>query len=446
MTTATLERVFTPRGASAQVFGERGDEVLLSGPAGTGKSRGCLEKLHAVALANPGMRGLIVRQTAVSLTSTALVTWTEHVVKEGLAAGHLEFYGGSRQEPAQYRYANGSKIMIGGMDKPTKIMSSEYDMIYVQEAIELSAEAWEALTTRLRNGVVSFQQIIADCNPAQPTHWLKQRCDVGSCLMLHSRHEDNPRLYADDGTQTPEGAAYISRLDNLTGVRKQRYRHGLWAAAEGIIYDGYDPLVHLVPKPLRPPADWPRYWTVDFGFVHPFVLQCWAIDPDGRAYRYREIFHTKRLVEDHARTILSIVRKPDGTWREPKPRAIICDHDAEDRATLERHLGMATLPAKKTVSDGIQAVASRLKPAGDGKPRLFFVSGALVERDPELTSSARPACTEEEIGGYVWDKNRGSGEEKDSPVKEMDDGMDATRYLVAHLDLVGRPRVRWSSR
>jgi hypothetical protein len=42
--------------------------------------------------------------------------------------------------------------MIGGMDKPTKIMSSEYDFIYVQEAIELTETDWENLTTRLRNG------------------------------------------------------------------------------------------------------------------------------------------------------------------------------------------------------------------------------------------------------------------------------------------------------
>lgn len=437
-TLAPVRRVFRPRGAALEVMNARDNEVLLSGPAGTGKSRGCLEKLHAMALLNAGMRGLIVRKTAASLTSTALQTWREFVIPESEAAGHLEWYGGSAQEPPQYRYANGSKILIGGMDKATKIMSSEYDIIYVQEATELTVTDWEALTTRLRHGQTSFMQIIADCNPEAPTHFLKQRCDNGLTRMIHCKHEDNPRLFNDDGTRTPEGEIYIARLDNLTGVRYYRLRKGMWVAAEGVIYEDFDPSVHLVIKPKDPPHDWLRYWTVDFGHTHPFVLQCWAIDPDGRAYRYREIFMTGRIVEDHAKQIMSIVRRPDGTWREPKPRAVICDHDAEDRASFERHTGLSTTPAKKTVKDGLDAVAARLRPAKDGKARLYFVRDALVERDQTLKDAGKPTCSEEEIGGYVWNPA------KDAPVKEMDDGMDATRYLVAHLDLVGRPRVRWS--
>jgi len=440
---ALLERVYAPRGAALEVMRGRDNEILLSGPAGTGKSRACLEKLHHMALANPGMRGLIVRKTAASLTSTALATWKQFVIPESLERGHVDYYGGSAEEPAQYRYQNGSKILIGGMDKPSKIMSSEYDVIYVQEATELNVTDWEALTTRLRNGKVSFQQLIADCNPDRPDHWLKQRCDAGVCRIIYAQHEDNPRLFSDDGSVTDEGREYLGRLDNLTGVRKARLRFGRWVAAEGVIYEEYDPAVNLVPKPLDPPHDWTRYWTVDFGYVHPFVLQCWAIDPDGRAFRYREIFHTGRIVEDHVRTILRCVTRADGTWKEPKPRAVICDHDAEDRATLTRHLGLPTTPAHKTVSDGIQAVKARLTPAGDGRPRLFYVAGALVERDSALAEAGRPTCSEEEIGGYVWLPPTGDRPAKDAPIKEMDDGMDATRYLVAHLDLKAKPRVRW---
>lgn len=435
--TAVLQRVYTPRGAARDIFSCRAPEVVLDGPAGTGKSRALLEKLHMMCLVNPGMRALIVRKTAQSLTSTALVTWTQWVVAEALEHGHLDFYGGSAQEPAQYRYLNGSKVMIGGMDKPSKIMSSEYDLIVVLEATELTITDWEALTTRLRNGRVSFQQIIADCNPDAETHWIKQRANAGRLVMLHSRHEDNPRLFDDTGRITDEGVSYLGRLDALTGVRHARLRKGLWVSAEGVIFENYDPPVHLVARPKEPPADWTRYWTVDFGYTHPFVLQCWAIDPDGRAFRYREIYHTGRTVAEHAQTIKKCVLRADGTWREPKPRAIICDHDAEDRATLTRELGLPTTAARKTVSDGIQAVMARLRPAGDGKPRLFLVQDALVERDRSLAESGRPTCTEEEIGGYVWNTT------KDAPVKEQDDGCDALRYLVAHLDLKTRSGVRF---
>jgi len=457
MTAAGLTHQYRPRGAAKALMECRDPELLLSGPAGTGKSRACLEKLHLLMLLNPGARGLIVRKTLASLGSTALVTFREHVAKEALANGTVNWYGGSPQVAPSYRYSNGSVIVVGGMDRATRVMSSEYDVVYVQEAIELTLTDWESITTRLRNGRISFQQIIADTNPDTPAHWLKGRCDAGTTRMVESRHEDNPVLVDDQGQLTDIGRAYIGKLDNLTGVRYHRLRRGLWVAAEGVIYETYDPAVHLVDRvPL--PAGWTRYWAVDFGYTNPFVCQCWAEDPDGRLWLEWEVYHTQRLVEDHAITILDQVSRPDPdyrhpagrpryahhgrTWTGPKPRAIVCDHDAEDRATLERHLGMSTVAAHKSVSDGIQGVQTRLRPAGDGRPRLLLMRDAVVERDPALVDASKPTCTAEEFPGYVWDTGAGKAP-KEQPFKADDHGMDAMRYLVAEVDLSARPRVRF---
>lgn len=462
--TTVVEHRYHPRGTAQRVMECRDPEVLLSGPAGTGKSRACLEKVHLMCLLNPGMRALVIRKTLVSLTSTGLVTYEEHVAKEALAAGHVKFFGGSAREPASYRYTNGARLVVGGMDNPTKVMSSEYDLIYVQEATELTEDDWEKCTTRLRNGKVSFQQIIADCNPDVPTHWLKVRSDKGTTTMLESRHEDNPGLY-NDGTKTPFGEQYLGKLDALTGVRNLRLRHGKWVAAEGQIYEQWDSAdVHLIDR-FDIPREWSRWWAVDFGFTNPLVLQCWAEDDDGRLYLYREIYRTQRLVEDHALDILLAVTKwvaeddeprDDLTpkmvrddvragrreWIEPTPRAIVCDHDAEDRATLERHLGMATSAAEKTVSDGIQAVASRLKLVGakPGKPRLMILRDSVLHRDQSLEDARKPCCTAEEIPGYIWDPSKKKGEQ---PLKENDHGVDAMRYLVMERDNGARTRVRW---
>lgn len=430
-----IEHRYRPVGSARDLFACREPEVLLSGPAGTGKSRACLEKIHAVCLLTPGVRAVILRKTAVSLGSTALVTYREHVAKEAIASGEVRFFGGSGQEAASFRYGNGSVIVIGGMDKSTRIMSSEYDIAYVQEATELTEDDWEAITTRLRHGAISFQQIIADTNPDSPTHWLKQRCDRGACQMIYCQHEDNPVLYdAGTATWTVPGAAYISKLDALTGVRYERLRGGRWAAAEGLIYDTFDPAIHLH-KPIgEPPATWTRWWAIDFGFSNPFCWQAWAEDPDGRLYLYKEIYKTQTLVEDHAVAIRRALRD-----REPAPRDVVCDHDAEGRATLEEKLGISTSAAHKSVLEGIEAVKARLKVQPDGKPRLYICRDALVSRDLALEEAKKPCCTQDEISGYVWDDKS----KKEQPRKEADHGCDALRYLVAAVDLVGRPRVRW---
>lgn len=427
---------FSPKGACKKIMYCRDPEVLVSGPAGTGKSRACLEKLHLVMLLNPGARGLICRKTATSLSSTALVTWRKFVVVEALVSGDVHYYGGSAQEPASYRYRNGSTVVIGGLDKIEKIMSSEYDIVYVQEATDLVENDWESITTRLRNWQVSFQQILGDCNPSHPTHWLKARADSGQTTMFESTHEDNPILFQ-DGVMTERGASYLSKLDRLTGVRYKRLRLGQWVAAEGVIYDEFSD-VHMlsgIPEAWRRgealdhagiPLSWRRYWAVDFGFTNPFTCQWWAVDGDGRLYLYREIYFTRRTVDQHARTIMMAVA-PDGRWLEPKPVAVVCDHDAEGRVVLERETGLSTSSAHKAVTEGIQAVQGRLRDAGDGRRRIYLLRDTLIEKDPELEEGSKPTCLAEELPGYVW----ASGKKDEEPNKSDDHGCDAMRYVVA---------------
>lgn len=431
--TSVLQHRYTPRGGCQELFGAKDPEVVLSGPAGTGKSRACLEKMHMLALLNPGFRGLMVRKTAVSFTATGLVTFREHVAKEAILAGNCYYYGGSQQEPAQYRYSNGATIVVGGMDRPMKIMSSEFDAIYVQEAIELHEEDWEALSTRLRHRGTKLQQLIADTNPDVPTHWLAERVRRGSTRMIESRHADNPTLYGDDGELTADGAIYLDRLNNLTGVRRQRLRDGLWIAAEGMIYEDFDPAIHVVDA-FHVPKDWPRWWSVDFGHTNPMVVQRWAQDPDGRLFLYAETYQTKQLVEDVARDLNADVKR----WSEPWPVQIVCDHDAEGRATLERHLGRPTTAANKNVTEGIQAVASRWRPAADGRPRLFLMRNAVKKRDQSLIDARKPTSTAEEIPGYVWESNT-----RERPLKVDDHGSDALRYIVCEIDLGMKVRLRF---
>lgn len=437
--TATVVR-FEPRGANVDLLKCRDAEVAAVGRAGTGKTLAACWKMHLAAMQVPNMRGLMLRATHISLTSTTLITFQRQVAAQALADGSVRWFGGSSKDPAAFRYANGSTILVAGGDRPEKFLSAELDRIFCDEAVEIGLDLYETLISRLRGQADTYRQILLTTNPSHPSHWIKRRADAGTLRMITSTHRDNPYYVNRDGTYTEPGREYMEKLDALTGARRLRLRDGLWVASEGAVFEGWDDSVHMIDR-FDVPREWPRWWSIDLGYTNPFCWQDWREDPDGRLYLVREIYMTKRLAEEHAKTILKIMaQNPD----EPRPRAIICDHDAEDRATLEKHLGMSTSPAKKTVSDGIQAVQSRLKAAGDGRPRLFVMRGGLVEEDRSLLGAGRPTRTSEEIPGYVWAVRPGQGAGlKEEPVKQNDHGCDALRYMVAERDLRGRPQVRF---
>jgi phage terminase large subunit len=198
------------------------------------------------------------------------------------------------------------------------------------------------------------------------------------------------------------------------------------------VYPDFDPAIHVIDTP-NITNEWRRFRSIDFGHTNPFVCQWWAIDPDGRMYLYRELYGTKRIVEDWAKLIH---KHSAGESYE----VTISDHDAEDRATLERH-GISTRPAFKAFAPGRDGVEARLRVAGDGKPRLYICRNALLQRDESLSEAYKPLCTEQEFEAYVYPKDSGGRATKEDPVKEHDHGMDAMRYAVAYVDKIGSQSV-----
>lgn len=429
----TISKAESERGRFIDLRGEfaqrvmrcRDRRVLIEGPLGTGKTRLMLERIRACCLKYPGSRWILLRSVRKWLTNSALVTWEEKVI----VPGELKPDRIQRSNRTEYTFKNGSTVVVAGLDDPQGVFSAEYDGAFIVEAIEVRQDVAEKVDGRLRYGRMPYQQLLMDLNPGAPSHWLNTAANKGWCNRLRMRHTDNPALYRIDGTKTPFGEAYLSRLDELTGVRLRRLARGEWAQAEGVVFDAWDSAVNLIPS-FHVPADWRRIWAVDFGYTNPFVWQLWAVDPDGRAYLTREIYKTGLQVEDAARLILS------HTGDEPREDAIVRDHDREDGATLERHLGgRPTQAANKAVSAGLDAVNTRMRKAGDGKPRLFIFQDALVhDPDPALLAAGKPTHTAAEMDSYVWKKKVDGSVSKDEPVKENDHGADSMRYFCMHLD------------
>ena len=426
-------RYFDLRSPLAQaLLDSRDNRVLIDGPLGTGKTKLLLEKVRACCIKYPGCRWLLLRSVRKWLTNSALVTWEEKVV----APRELVRDRVGRATRSEYRFLNGSVVVAAGLDDPQGVFSAEYDGAVLVEAVEVGRDTAEKVDGRLRNGRMPYQQLLMDCNPGPPTHWLHRAFETGWCRRLPMRHADNPVLYRPDGTRTPFGEAYLGRLDDLTGVRRARLRDGRWAQAEGAVYDGWDAALQVV-DPFPVPADWRRYWAIDFGYTNPLCWQWWAEDPDGRLYLYREIYRTGQLVKDAAERAAKL------SEGDPPPAAVVCDHDPENMTQVRRHAGVVCRPADKADrKGGIQLVAGRLARAGDGRPRLFLFRDALAHPpDATLQDAGRPTRTEAEFDGYVWNPALGRGEE---PVKENDHGLDALRYLCRHLAAHPTARGNWT--
>lgn len=456
--------LYHPYGAAVELWKCKDPEVLIEGPQGTGKTLAVLHKINAIAFKYVGCRILITRKTRMSMTESVLADFESKVLQDHPA--YPKFRNTQRRLRQDYRYPNGSLIVVRGMDNLDDVRSTNFDVVVAFEATQLTEGDWETLTGRCRAGNMPYQQAIADCNPDRPSHWLNVRASrpykidaqfegliaaprPGQTQMtrLLSRHQDNPRWWDHEKKAwTAQAASYLSVLQAMTGARYQRYYLGRWAASEGMVYPGFDPQIHVLDYgteafPYREiPSTWRRVRAIDFGFTNPFVCQWWAIDPDGRMYLYREIYRiathgeTITTVGDHARRIIQMSASE-------RIEATIADHDADGRATLHK-AGIRSEKAFKAITPGIEAVNARIRVAGDNRPRIYVMRDARIDRDEAIAEAGLPTCTQEEFDCYVYGSPKDGKSAKEEPIDMHNHGMDAMRYAVAHVDEISRKRFR----
>ena len=387
--TAVLEldpatRPYEPRGGAREIFTCKATDVLYDGPSGTGKTRAVIEKCHLICQTVPHVRILWVRATRASMTQSVLEIFEHKVLPEN----HFFLNHQSREHRSMYIYPNGSEIVLGGMDKSSRIMSTEYDIIAVFEATEIKQGDWEDLTTRCRNHKLPFQQMVADCNPAHPQHWLWQGQLHGWLHRIRSRHTDNP-------TVTPE---YLARLNNLQGHRRSRLLEGLWVAAEGVVYPD---IAECFVEPYEPPAG-RLVGGMDFGYTNPFAALAGTVynDENGNdvLYIWYERYKSKTLLSDHAAAL------PTGHvwWADP----------SEPGSIIElRKAGHRVHKAKNDIMVGINACTRRIDAGG-------------------LHISNKCTALRAEVDAYRYDEAKSS----EKPIDEFNHACDAMRYLVMGVD------------
>lgn len=389
--------------------------VMFDGGARSGKTDVTLAWMLAQMQLHPGGRQLVARHC---LDHALATVWRQSLQKIVAKDSRFVWFD-STHELRLPRH--GSTLIIAGLDsqdRVDKILGGEYLNIFLNEATQTTWATVQTVITRLAQQLPGdpAHKLLLDCNPKHQRHWLylsgvrhlnpetgEPLPDADAWARLHWTPYDNPYLPAD----------YIATLEAMTGVQRRRMLDGEWCENAGAVYDEFDEDINVVDE--LPPAwrEWDRVRGVDFGYTNPFVCLWGAVDPDGRLWVYRERYKAQCLVADHAKAIAAA--EPD----RPGLLWTVADHDAEDRATLEAG-GIRTVAAKKDVGPGIEAVKARLRPAGDGRPRL------MIHRDCVNTIA--------EMYDYVWQPATEARNAKEEPRKDRDHAMDVVRYLCAELD------------
>jgi phage terminase large subunit len=412
----------TFRGVAAEIQSIRcASEFIISGAYQTGKTFAALWYLDSLCREFSNLQAVIVRKVRVDMYSTCLVTWKNVIA----IRGGVQAYGG--EHPSWFDYPNGSRVYVVGLDNPGKVLSGEPDVVYVNQAEQLTREDWETMCARatgrgghlLDSSNLPYGIIFGDCNPGAETHWILRRKQL---KLLYSYHEDNPTLFDDEGNLTTLGKRTMERLDALTGHRYLRGRKGKWCSAEGMVLEVYDPDIHLIDSfPI--PSHYRRIAGLDFGFTNPGAFGAIALDGDGRAFEFLEIYQT---------------RKDFDLWWVPRIVAACKEHnidivycDPSEPAYIEKLVshGVNAVAADNDVAPGLDCLRSRLAVQPDGKARYYIFRDALRERDPSREEEEEPCGFSEEVLGYI-NKKDGQGNVLEDPVKKNDHAIDKTRYAL----------------
>lgn len=432
----------TFRGGSLELLRNHEHEAILCGPSDTSKTwAGCTK---AFMLCNdrhrPGVNGIMVRKLFNSIHDSSARTF--NTITNGMP---VKRYGGEKFTE-KWVFPNGSQLVCCGMDNPGKLLSSEWDFALTVQTEQLSLDEFEQVgrTVTGRGAKVAYPQVFGDCNPAGASHWLRTR---KQCRLIRSVHKDNPALYDDAGNITPAGVTRLAILDStLSGVRRKRLLDGLWASAEGAVYDEFDSNCDLRAAGtnvcVREHREMKRWFIAgDEGYDNPAVLLLVGEDGDGRWHCFAEFYRREvipALVVQQAKLWfndpvgnmrLQVSGIPQSqvnalTLAQPGAQdavvALRCDVCAMDESAAGliadmNAVGVYTKGAKGRVFDGIGLIQSKIRRRGDGT-RGYTIDPSCVNHINEFES-------------YCWKPDS----PKDQPVKKDDHSMDAIRYLADHL-------------
>lgn len=298
--------------------------TAYGGARGGGKTHAVRIKAVGGAIANPGIKILIMRKTYGELEKNhirPIISMVPRELASYNATSHL------------MTFHNGSTIQFGhwaGEVSEQEYQGIEFDWIFIDEATQFSERAFRYLGGCLR-GVNEFpKRMYLTCNPGGVGHrWVKRLFidrqfktnpenpeeteNPDDYVFIPALVEDNTALMNSSG-----GKGYLNFLAQMPEDQRRAFRYGDWNALGGNYFPEFGETTHTCAA-FEVPKHWARYCSFDYG-LDMFACFWWAVDEDGRSWCVREYTRKGLIAREAAAKMHELTpegQEPFATYAPP---------------------------------------------------------------------------------------------------------------------------------